>query len=100
MDSLIKYDLLVIDDLASERNTGYMQEIIYGVIDARYMADKPMIITTNLSLEAIKAPTTTTDMRIYDRLLEKCFPVEVKGESHRRKMVKKEYDEMKEALGA
>ena len=99
LDNLNKFDLLVLDDLAAERSTEYMQEIVYNVIDARYRAGLPMIITTNLSLETIKNPPNPTDNRIYDRILEKCFPVEVKGKSHRRQNIKDEYENMKGLLG-
>ena len=99
LDNLNKFDLLVLDDLAAERSTEYMQEIVYNVIDSRYRAGLPMIITTNLSIESIKKPANATDSRIYDRLLEKCFPVEVKGQSHRRKNIKAEYEDMKGLLG-
>lgn len=99
LDNLNKFDLLVLDDLAAERSTEYMQEIVYNVIDARYRAGLPMIITTNLSLDSIKNPQNATDIRIYDRILEKCFPVEVKGKSHRRQNIKNEYENMKGLLG-
>lgn len=99
IDSLNRFDLLVIDDLASERRTEYMQEIIFNVIDARYRSGLPMIITTNLPIAELKKPSNVSDTRIYDRILEKCFPIEVKGKSHRRKNVSEEYEEMKGLLG-
>ena len=99
LDNLNKFDLLVIDDLAAERKTEYMQEIVFNVVDARYRSGLPMIITTNLSLEAIKNPPNMSDNRIYDRIIEKCFPIEIKGKSHRRKNVNNEYADMKSLLG-
>ena len=39
-------------------------------------------------------------MRIYDRILERCFPVEVKGVSRRRRKVIDSYESMKEILGS
>lgn len=99
LDSLNKFDLLVLDDLAAERTTEYMQEIVYTVIDSRYRAGLPMIITTNLTIDAIKNPSNASDTRIYDRILEKCFPVEFKGQSHRRKNIKAEFENMKDLLG-
>lgn len=99
LDSLSKFDLLVLDDLAAERSTEYMQEIVYTVIDERCRSGLPMIITTNLSIEAIKNPQNTNDSRIYDRILEKCFPVEVIGDSHRRKNINDEYENMRGLLG-
>ena len=88
LDDLNKFDLIVIDDLATERKTEYMQEIVFNVVDARYRSGLPMIITTNLGIETLKNPTSVSDTRIFDRILEKCFPIEVKGKSHRRKKMK------------
>lgn len=99
LDDLNKFDLLVIDDLATERRTEYMQEIIFNVVDARYRSGLPMIITTNLDLEALKNPPNASDNRIFDRILEKCFPIEVKGKSHRRKNINDEYADTKKLLG-
>lgn len=99
LDSLNKFDLLVIDDLGAERSTEFMQEIVYNVVDARYRSGLPMIITTNLSIDTIKNPENTAESRIYDRILEKCFPVEVKGSSHRRKNIRADYENMKGILG-
>lgn len=99
LDGLNKFDLLVIDDLGAERSTEYMQEIVYNVVDARYRSGLPMIITTNLSIDTIKNPENTAESRIYDRILEKCFPIEVKGSSHRRKNIRADYENMKGILG-
>ena len=99
LDSLCLFDLLIIDDLAAERKTEFMQETVYNVIDARYRSGLPMIITTNLTLDEIKNPADESDVRIYDRLLEKCFPIEFKGSSHRRKNIRDEYGDMKNLLG-
>lgn len=98
-DSLNKYDLLVIDDLGAERETDYMQEIIFNVIDSRDRAGLPMIITTNLTLDKMKAPADIMKERIYSRILKSCFPVKVEGIARRREIVKRDYGEMKELLG-
>lgn len=99
MNSLNIFDLLVIDDFGSERKTEYMQEVVFNVIDSRYRAGLPMVITTNLDLEAIKNPATIEEKRVMDRILEKCFPVEVSGGSHRRKNVREQFGDMKGLLG-
>lgn len=99
LDSLNKFDLLVIDDLAAERKTEYMQEIVFNVVDARYRSGLPMIITTNLGITAIRNSTETAEQRVFDRILEKCLPLEVKGKSHRRKTLKNDYQDMKAMLG-
>lgn len=84
IDSLDRYALIVIDDLATERDTGYMNEIVQSVIDARYRVKKPLIITTNLDAEELKNPKDTSKKRVYSRLYEMCIPVEVAGADRRR----------------
>ena len=99
IQNLNTYDLLVIDDLASERDTEYMNEIVTNVIDARYNADKPIIITTNLTVEELTGAEEVTKKRVYSRLLEMCYPLELKGEDRRRNLLKNSSEEMKKELG-
>ena len=99
IDSFGNYQLLVIDDLGIERDTAYAKEQVYQIIDNRYRSGLPMIITTNLTMEKIKNPDDIENMRIYDRILERCFPIEVSGVNRRRKAVREDYDEMKNILG-
>jgi DNA replication protein DnaC len=94
-----KYPLLVLDDLAAERKTEYMQEIVFSVIDSRYRAKLPTIVTSNLTAEAIKNPADVAYQRIFSRLLEMCVPIEVKGEDRRRKILKDSFSEYSELLG-
>ena len=88
IDSLNRYTLLIIDDLGVERNTEYMQEMVYSIVDSRYRSGLPFIITTNLTADEIKKPQDVGYSRIYDRILERCHPVEVSGVSRRRQNVK------------
>ena len=99
IDSLNKFALLVIDDLGIERSTEFAKEQVYNIIDSRYRAGLPMIITTNLSIDKIKNPTDIENGRIYDRIVERCFPIEVKGQNRRHKAVRESYGDMKELLG-
>jgi DNA replication protein DnaC len=99
IDGLDSFELLVIDDLASERDTEYMQETVTSIIDARYRSGKPLIITTNLTAQELKAPTDMRKQRIYSRLFEMCVPFEVKGSDRRKQRLKSEYDEMADLLG-
>ena len=80
---LPKYDLLILDDFGMERSTGYGQEIVFQVIDSRCLSGKPMIITTNLSLNTLKNPKDLEHKRIYDRILEVCIPISFKGRNLR-----------------
>lgn len=99
IDSLNRYALLVIDDLGAERKSEFMQEMVFNIIDSRYRAGLPLIITTNLSIQEIKEPSDIGNNRIYDRILERCFPVEISGASRRRKAVRENYNDMKDLLG-
>lgn len=99
IESLNKFALVVIDDLGVERQTQYMQEKVYKVIDSRYRSGLPMILTTNLNIKEIKNPNNIDNARIYDRILEKCFPIEVAGKSRRHKKAAQDYFEVKDILG-
>lgn len=79
MDEWMKYPLLIIDDLGGERDTPYVTELVYHIIDARYRSGRPMVITTNLSMAELENPDSREKMRIYDRVLECCTPVRVDG---------------------
>ena len=99
IDGLNDFDLLVIDDLGAERKSEYMQEMVYNIIDSRYRSGLPMIITTNLTIDEITKPDSIGNSRIYDRILERCFPILVDGNSRRRKAVRADFEEIKELLG-
>lgn len=99
IDDLNEYHLVVIDDLGAERTSEYMQEMVFNIIDSRYRSGLPFIITTNLPMEEIKKPQNRSSARIYDRILQRCFPVEVSGSSRRRQEVKDTYLDMKNELG-
>lgn len=97
--NLNRYPLLIIDDLGVERESEYMQEQVYNIIDARYAAGRPLIVTTNISLEEIKNPKNVQRQRIYDRILEICHPVKVDGHSRRRQAVRDNFAERNKLLG-
>lgn len=99
IDSLNRYALLVIDDLGAESKSDYRQEIVFNVIDSRYRAGLPMIVTTNLTTDEITKSQDVGYSRIYDRIIERCFPVNVSGQSRRRASVRETYNETKDILG-
>ena len=75
--------LLIIDDLGAERATDFALENVYHVIDSRVRESKPLIITTNLTLEEIRGPRDMKLSRIYDRL-NGLYPMEFTGLSYRK----------------
>lgn len=98
LDDLNRLDLLVIDDLSAERDTSYMNEMIFNIIDSRYRSGKPLILTTNLSKEELINQPNTDKQRIYSRLVEMCFPVEVKNVDRRKKKAQEDSVDLRRLL--
>ena len=84
IEAICGYDLLILDDLGSERNSGFVVENVFSVLDRRVCSGKPMIITTNLTVKEMRETQNLDYKRIYDRVLGSCQPICIKGESHRR----------------
>ncbi|MDE5619777.1 MAG: ATP-binding protein [Ruminococcus sp.] len=78
--------LLVIDDLGRERESGYTSEIVASVLDARCRSNRPLILTSNLTLNALMDDknTDTALKRIYSRISKIIIPVEFKGVDRRK----------------
>ena len=85
LDSLVRYRLLILDDLGVERDSTFGLEQIFNIIDARSHVHLPIIVTTNLTMAELRNPSSMPYARIYDRVLEMC-PVALKltGDSRRR----------------
>lgn len=90
--------LLIIDDLGAERSTDFALEKIYNIIDSRYSAGLPMILTTNLELTEMQQCKDIRYQRIYERILEVCYPVKFEGKSLRKCEAKDRFAEMRELL--
>ena len=79
-----KVDLLIIDDLGVERNSEFVLEQVYAVIDERYKANLPLIITTNLTPKQMRSAQDVAHARIYSRVLEMCTPILLQGADRRK----------------
>ena len=99
IDNLADFELLVIDDLASERDTEYMNETVMNIIDSRYRSGLPLIVTTNLTADELKNPADVRKQRIYSRLFQMCIPYEVKGVDRRKEALKNDFSKYSELLG-
>ena len=84
MKSLMRPDLLILDDLGAERNTSFGKERVFDVVDKRLLSGKPMIVTTNIPLSVMKQAADLDDRRIFDRILEVCVPIMFDGDSFRK----------------
>lgn len=100
LDGFRTCDLLILDDFGMERRTEYAQEQVFNIIDGRYVSRKPLIVTTNLSLNELKHPEGLVQQRIFDRVLEMCVPVCFDGESLRRDKAREKMQLYKQLTGA
>ena len=98
IERLCRFPLLIIDDFGMERGTEYGLEQVYNVIDSRYRSRKPLIVTTNLTLDSLQNPLDTAHARIYDRLLEMCAPILFTGENFRRETAQAKLNRLKELM--
>lgn len=98
MSKVKNVKLLIVDDLGAERGTDYAQEFVYSVIDTRCNSLKPMIVTTNLTLEDMQRCQDLKYKRIYERILDCCYPVLFTGTSWRMRHAAQRYDKLSKML--
>ncbi len=75
--------LLVLDDLGAQKNTEWVTERIFVIINARYDELLPTIITSNIYLEDLRRIPGWD--RIVDRIAEMARRVRMAGENYRLK---------------
>lgn len=80
LERALNCDLLVVDDLGSERDTSYMSERAFALIDGRYKQRRPMLVSTNIPIETMQNETELAKRRIYGRIVETCYPVNIEGD--------------------
>jgi len=91
LDTYLKVPLLVIDDLGKEKATDWTLSTLYAIVDGRYEAVMPIVITTNYDPESLisrltpAGSDTTTAECILDRLKQMCHTSVNDGESWRSK---------------
>ena len=99
IDNLSRFDLLVIDDMAVERNSEYVWENIMNIVDSRYRSGLPLIVTTNLTIGELADPSDIRRQRVYSRLKEMCVPIEVTGADRRTRKMERNIMSAKSLLG-
>ena len=73
-ERLTTIDLLHIDDLGAEKQSEWVLEQLYAIVNERYEAKRSMLITTNLDEEKL---AEQVGARTVSRLLEMCGHVEI-----------------------
>ena len=78
-------DLLIIDDLAREQITEWNLEKLMNIIEKRMGIQKPILISSNLSLENLKHKYSKFDKfnRLQDRIKGSCADIRYEGKSKR-----------------
>ncbi|NLL94054.1 MAG: ATP-binding protein [Clostridiales bacterium] len=84
--SFLDCDLLIIDDLGTELVNTFTASAFFNCINERFLAKKPIIISTNLSLGDIRA---TYSERIFSRLTSNYTLLKIFGDDLRYKNVLK-----------
>lgn len=84
LQSLNKFDLLILDDLGAERQSSFALELIFEIIDERVKSKLPLIVSTNLTPTELHEQKDVNYSRIYDRINSVCAPVVLNGTSRRK----------------
>ena len=99
MRSVEQAELLILDDVGSERDTGFAWERAFDVVDTRIRTGKPLIVTTNLSKKTMEESKNSQERRVYDRIIGACVAITVAGDSIRRKQNAEKTDGLRKIFG-
>lgn len=95
LDPVVEVELLVLDDLGAWKITDWMNDTLFYVLNSRYLARRPTLITTNFqdvnSKEALRADphvrreylVDRIGQRLRSRITEMCLRVELDGDDFR-----------------
>ncbi|MDE6500720.1 MAG: ATP-binding protein [Ruminococcus sp.] len=91
--------LLVIDDLGRENDSKHNKGIVTSVLDTRCRSKRPLILTSNFSLEYLLNVEDTALRRIYSRIFKQCIPIEFKGNDRRQIQMAQNIQKYHDILG-
>jgi DNA replication protein DnaC len=74
LEEIASVDLLVFDDLGAEKVSDYVKDRFYLVVNKRYEDCRPIIVTTNLTLQELE---NRMGERLVSRLLEMCVKFQI-----------------------
>ena len=78
LNRYIDCDLLVLDDIGTEQVSDWSASVLYRLVNGRYNADKPIIVTSNYDLNGLSKRLKTPNddfvsTRIISRFKEMCY---------------------------
>jgi len=83
LDELAAVPLLALDDLGTENPTAWARDRLYTLVNRRYLAQRPVIATTNLSPEEL---ASRLGERTISRLCGATLVVGLRGTDHRERV--------------
>jgi len=87
LSPLITADLLVLDELGAGKTTPWVMDLLYYLVNTRYVEGRVTIFTTNYSdfpkLASEESLTDRVSARIRSRLWEMCRRLELRGADYR-----------------
>lgn len=96
LEPVVETDVLLLDDLGAWKMTDWMNDTLFYILNSRYMAKRPTIITTNyqdvtreeaLAADSLRRREFLVErigQRLRSRLMEMCLVVRVSGSDHRQ----------------
>ncbi|MDE6036172.1 MAG: ATP-binding protein [Ruminococcus sp.] len=87
LETIMKADLLIIDDLGTENITKFYISTIYNIINTRINYNKPVIINTNFNTQKILG---VYDERIASRITSQYKVIKFEGDDIRKKKKEKQ----------
>lgn len=93
LNAIRNVDVLILDDIGTEKQSDWVNEIFYSVLDGRMTGKKITIFTSNCKIEELKH-----DERIINRIEKMAVPIYLPDESVRSKIAKKENEDLQSLL--
>jgi DNA replication protein DnaC len=88
LQPLINADVLVVDELGAGKPTPWVMDLLYYLVNTRYVSDRLTVFTTNFSdfthTSGQESLTDRISARIRSRLFEMCRRLELRGGDYRR----------------
>lgn len=91
LSPVVDAELLVLDELGAGKTTAWVMDLIYYIVNTRYMNKRLTICTTNFKDVAGNAGEETladrVSLRVRSRLFEMCTVIQLRGEDYRQKVL-------------
>lgn len=80
IDNITEKDFIFLDDIGAEKNSEWVQELFYSLLDTSYLYNKTLFISTNLSLDEF---ANRYGERMLSRIAQMCEIYKMEDEDKR-----------------